>query len=201
STCRSASKVKLVRLISSSSCRPPAGKENASIGYPRIGSASASISVRSVPIRDNACTASSTLLLPAALGPKSTAIRGNSMVVSTSDLNPLICSRLSMMSPSAGQREQHRIQQPLLLAAPWVEGREGVGEPEEVGAARLLGRDEGTQRVRLTARLKQHPHVDPVEGRRPWPGRGFGSQVAGGSQARARGLSPCPPPAPSRLPA
>ncbi len=58
------------------------------MAYPRIGAPSASESVRSVPTRERACTASSKLLLPAAFGPKSTVRRGNLMLVSIRDLKP-----------------------------------------------------------------------------------------------------------------
>ena len=72
----------------SSAGSPPVGNENASNAWPRTGSgrSSASESVRTLPIHDNAAMASSKLLLPAAFGPKSTAKRGNSTVTSTSDL-------------------------------------------------------------------------------------------------------------------
>src|SRR5206468_9326083 len=86
------SREKLAVFSLSNDGSPPAGKAKASIGYPLIGSDSASERVRLVAMRDNACTASRRLLLPAALGPKSTAIRGNSTATSSSDLNPFTIS-------------------------------------------------------------------------------------------------------------
>lgn len=49
---------------------------------------------------------------------------------------------------SSWHGQKHRVQESLLLAALWVEGREGVGEAKEIGAAILLRREEGTESIR-----------------------------------------------------
>src|SRR2546425_7326671 len=73
-----------------------------------------------------------------------------------------VCVSMSMpLSPR--HAKEHCVEEALLLAALWVESREGVGEAQEVRAALLLGHKERAQRVAAAAGLKKHGGVDAVE--------------------------------------
>ena len=49
------------------------------------------------------------------------------------------------------------------MAAARVEGGEGVGEAQEVGAAILLGLQQVSQRLAASRRLQEHGGVDAVQ--------------------------------------
>src|SRR5438552_3444272 len=59
---------------------------------------------------------------------------------------------------------EHGVNQALLFAVAGIERGEGVGEAGEVGAAVLLGLEQGAQGVGAPALLEEHGGVDAVQG-------------------------------------
>ena len=64
---------------------------------------------------------------------------------------------------SSWYRQQHGIQEPLFLAAARIQRRKGVGKPQKVGTAILLGSDQRPQRIGVAAGLQQHGRVNAVQ--------------------------------------
>src|SRR5258708_1688335 len=93
---------------------------------------------------------------------------------------------------SPRHRQQHRVEKAFFLTPCRVEGREGVGEAQEVGAALLLRLEKRTQGIGPAAGLEEHRGVYAVQG----------GGLAGGSWALVRHVSarslPTTPAAPTQ---
>src|SRR5262245_32582115 len=100
-------------------------------------------------MRDSIWTASSRLLLPAALGPNSTVSRGKATSRSVSDLKPCTLRLVSITaSDSPRYSQEHGLDEPLLLTPVRVELRKGVGQADEVRAAVHFVLEQSTESVR-----------------------------------------------------
>lgn len=58
--------------------------------------------------------------------------------------------------------QQHGIEEPFLLAAAWIEGGKGVGEPQELRTAVLSGGDQHPQRAGMAVGRQLHSRAHAV---------------------------------------